>query len=199
MTALPLPPEPRPAYPRRPLTVADYLALPEDPENRTELQEGMVVMAARPIPRHRKALVRLITQLEPQLPGGLALLPEVDIDLQLLPPDQPGTVRVPDLVVVTAAGFERVDSEGGVLRAGDIILAVEIHSPGTRRTDSVIKYHEYADAGIDHYWKVELDGRPTLAAWHRAGEFGDADADPVQGTFTTDFPFLVRIDLDGLR
>jgi Uma2 family endonuclease len=106
---------------------------------------------------------------------------------------------VPDLVVVTAAGFERVDSEGGVLRAGDIILAVEIHSPGTRRTDSVIKYHEYADAGIDHYWMVELDGRPTLAACHRAGEFGYADADPVQGTFTTDFPFLVRIDLDGLR
>ena len=95
MTALPVPPEPRPAYPRRPLTVADYLALPEDPGNRTELQEGMVVMAARPIPRHQKALIRLITQLEPQLPGGLALLPEVDIDLQLLPSDQPGTVRVP--------------------------------------------------------------------------------------------------------
>ena len=99
MTALPVPPEPRPAYPRRPLTVADYLALPEDPGNRTELQEGMVVL----------------------------------------------------------------------------------------------------DAGIDHYRMVELDGRPTLAACHRAGEFGYADADPVQGTFTTEFPFLVRIDLDGLR
>jgi hypothetical protein len=76
-----------------------------------------------------------------------------------------------------------------VLRAGDVILAVEIHSPGTRRTHPVIKYHEYADAGIDHYWMVELDGRPTLAAGHRAGEFGYVDADPVQGAFTTDFPF----------
>jgi hypothetical protein len=33
---------------------------------------------------------------------------------------------------------------------------------------------------------VELDGRPILAAGHRAGEFGYVDADPVQGTFTTE-------------
>jgi Uma2 family endonuclease len=106
---------------------------------------------------------------------------------------------VPDLVVVAAASYERVDTEGGVLLASDVILAVEIRSRSSRRTDSVIKYHEYADAGIDHYWMVELDGRPTLTACHRAGEFGYADADPVQGTFTTDFPFPVRIDLDRLR
>ena len=80
-----------------------------------------------------------------------------------------------------------------------MILAVEIHSRGTRRTDSVIKYQEYADAGIDHYWMIELDGPPTLTACHRAGEFGYADADPVQGTFATDFPFPARIDLDRLR
>jgi len=44
-----------------------------------------------------------------------------------------------------------------------------------------------------------LDAARALLDAVFAGEFGDADADPVQGTFTTDFPFLVRIDLDGLR
>jgi Uma2 family endonuclease len=74
---------------------------------------------------------------------------------------------------------------------------VEIMSPGSRRTDTIIKRAEYADAGIPHYWILELDPRPSVTAYElEAG--GYRAAEPVSGVFTTDAPFPVRIELDNL-
>ena len=74
-----------------------------------------------------------------------------------------------------------------MLRASEVVLAVEIVSPGSERTDHTVKPLEYADAGIPHYWVVDL-GEPgdriTLTAHHLAGEFGYGDAGPVAGTFS---------------
>ena len=196
MTALPLPPQ------RLPLTVADYVALGEDPEGvRYELQDGNLVMAASPFPRHQRCLLRLGGRLEAQLPDDLDVFPDVDVDLRLVAPMQPGTVRRPDLVVVSRAGFERREREGGVLRAPEVVLAMEIVSPGSERTDHTVKHLEYADAGIPHYWIVDLGepgDRVTLTAHHLAGEFGYADSGAVTGVFAATEPFPVRIDLDAL-
>jgi Uma2 family endonuclease len=182
----------------QPMTAAEYSALPEDSEHNYELQDGHVIMSAQPIPRHRRAVRKLIVQLSPQIPDQLELLPEVDLDMALVPPDQPGTVRVPDLVVVTRDAYERVDAEGGFLRADECVLAIEVHSTSTRRTDQVIKHGEYADAGIGHYWMVDLLGGPALTACHLADRFGYIDEGPVTGTFTTQHPFPVSLDLGGL-
>jgi Uma2 family endonuclease len=194
MTALP-------AQPQRLLTVADYLALPEETEVHHELQEGILVMSPRPVPDHQLCLRRTSRSVEDQLPAGLEVLPEVDVDLQLVLDDRPATVRAPDLVVVAGVALERVRREGGLLRAAEVVLAVEIISPGSRRVDTVLKRSEYADAGIPHYWIVDL-GEPgdriTLTAHHLAGEFGYADAGSVAGTFATTEPFPVRVDLDAL-
>jgi hypothetical protein len=84
--------------------------------------------------------------------------------------------------------------------------AVEVISPGSGRLDTIVKRDEYADAGIPHYWVVDLGepgDRPQLTAHHLAGESGSvdrpwADAGPVAGTFTATEPFPVRIDLDAL-
>jgi Uma2 family endonuclease len=196
MTALPVPPQPLP------LTVAEYVALGEDPDGvRYELQEGALVMAASPIPEHQRCILRLGGRLEAALPPDLDVFPDVDIDLELVAPRRPGTVRRPDLAVVTRRGFERRQREGGVLRASEVLLAVEIVSPGSERTDHMIKRDEYADAGIPHYWVVDLGepgDRMTLTAHHLAGEFGYADAGPVSGVFTATEPFPVRVDLDAL-
>jgi Uma2 family endonuclease len=192
MTALPVPPAPLP------MTAAEFAALPEDAEARFELQEGALVMPPRPVPVHQDCLFELGSQLRPQVPAHLKMLLDVEVDLQLVPPGQPGTVRAPDLVAVTRESFDRVRAEGGLLRAADVVLAVEILSTGSRRTDSVIKHGEYADAGIGHYWMVDLLGGPSLTACHLAGEFGYADAGPVTGTFASEVPFPVRIDLPAL-
>lgn len=182
---------------RHPLTAAEYAARPEDTSVRYELQEGWVMMSPRPIPRHQQALFALNVQLTTQLCGWM-VLQEVDVDLELSPPDQPGTVRAPDLVVVPRAAYERVDAEGGLLRASDVRLAVEIFSTGSKRIDSRVKHAEYADAGIGNYWMIDLLDGPSLTACHLAGELGYQNAAPARGVFVTDAPFPVRVDLDAL-
>lgn len=191
MTALPL------QHPRL-LTVDEFAALPEDNSIRYELQEGVLVMSPRPVPDHQRCLRELQYQLRDQVPGHLESLPEVDIDLELVRPAKPGFARAPDLVVVTRAAVERVSHKGGLLRASDVALVVEILSPNSRRMDTVIKHGEYADAGIPHYWIVDPEDTVTLTACHRAGEFGYADAAPVTGAFITDIPFPARLDLAAL-
>lgn len=180
------------------MTAAEYAALPEDTDHDYELQDGHVIMSAKPIPRHQRALVRLMIQLQSQIPEQFELLPDVDVDMELAPPTQPGTVRVPDLVVVTGKAYRRVDEEGGFLRAGECVLAVEIHSPGSYRTDQAIKHNEYADAGIGHYWMIDLLGGPSLTACHLGGPFGYVNDAPATGTFTTQAPFPVHVDLTAL-
>lgn len=139
------------------MTVAEYAALPEDGEIHYELQEGVLVPMPNPFPEHQVGLGELYYQLRNQVPDNLAVVPGVDIDLQIVPPDRPGFARRPDLVVVTRAGLGRRRREGRLLRAGEVVLAVEVVSLGSERTDRVIKRGEYADAGIPHYWVVDLD------------------------------------------
>lgn len=191
MTALPLP---RP----RLLTAAEFAALDEASDGRYELQDGNVVMSPSPVPFHQACQGELLAQLRGQVPDHLKALPAVDLDLELVPPGSPGFVRIPDVVVVTRAAFHRVGEHGGLLRAADAVLAVEILSPGSVRTDRVIKRGEYADAGIPHYWMLDLDDGPSLTACHLAGEFGYQDAVPERGVLVTDTPFPVRVDVAAL-
>jgi Putative restriction endonuclease len=91
-----------------------------------------------------------------------------------------------------------VNADGGLLRATEAVLVVEIISPGSRRTDSIIKRGEYADAGVPHYWILDLDTRVSLIACHLARQFGYQDASPITGIFEAAEPFPVRVDLDDL-
>ena len=49
----------------------------------------------------------------------------------------------------------------GRVDPSDVVLVIEIVSPGSRRTDRVMKAYEYAKAGIEHYWIVDLDAEPN--------------------------------------
>jgi Uma2 family endonuclease len=191
MTAVPEPPS-------RLLTVEAYAALGEDDRYRSELQEGSLVSSPSPAPDHMVAMARLLVQLDEQLPSGLLVIPDVDVDLELAPRGKPGFVRRPNLVVVHRAALERVRRDGGLLRACEVLVVVEIVSPGSHRTDHVIKRGEYADAGIPHYWIVDLDAPVALIAGHLAAEFSYQDAGSVTGRFVTTEPFPVGLRLDGL-
>jgi Uma2 family endonuclease len=191
MTALTQPPG-------RLLSIDDYAALSEDDRNRWELQEGNLVMSPSPTPRHMVAAAELYAQLRTQLPGDLRAIPDVDLDVQLAPEGQPGTARRPDLVVVRRSEFDRVDRQGGLLRAANTLLVVEIVSPGSRRTDTLVKRGEYADAGIPHYWIIDVDVPVSVIACHLAGQFGYQDGGAVSGVFETEEPFRARVDLDAL-
>jgi Uma2 family endonuclease len=79
-----------------------------------------------------------------------------------------------------------------------VLVAVEVVSPGSYRTDQIIKRGEYADAGIPHYWIIDLDPPTSLVAAQLAGGFGYQDAGATTGTFATDVPFPVELDLAAL-
>ncbi|MEV4823081.1 Uma2 family endonuclease [Micromonospora sp. NPDC049274] len=53
----------------------------------------------------------------------------------------------------------------------EIVLVVEIVSPGSEAMDSVTKVREYASAGIPQYWVVDRDGAQTVTL-HRLGGDG---------------------------
>jgi Uma2 family endonuclease len=189
----------QPVAPRHLLTVAEYLEIGEIELGYSELVEGRLLMSPSPAPDHNSAALELAVVLRAGLPAGLRVIPDIDVDLQLAPPEAPGTVRRPDLVVVREEGVQRVRREGGVLRASEVALVVEVVSPGSTRTDYVAKRNEYADAGIPHYWIVDPTDPISLLACHLAGEFGYADGGTVTGRFAAIEPFPVEIDLEALR
>jgi Uma2 family endonuclease len=189
----------QPVAPRHLLTVAEYLDIGEIELGYSELVEGRLLMSPSPAFDHNHAALELAVMIRARLPKGLRVVTDLDVDLQLAPPDAPGTVRRPDLLVSAEEARLRVRREGGVLRASEVVLVVEIVSPGSTRTDHVQKRSEYADAGIPHYWIVDTSEPVSLLACHQAGEFGYADGGAVTGTFTATEPFPVEIDLETLR
>ena len=180
------------------LTVAEYLEIGEVEPGYTELAEGRLLLSPSGVWRHGRAAARLWQVFEARLPSHLATTIDIDVNLQLAPAEAPGTVRRPDVVVVRREAVDRIDREGGILRASDVVLAVEVLSPGSRRLDLVLKRAEYADAGIPHYWIIDLDEQVSLVACHLAGEFGYVDGGAATGVFRTTEPFPVEIDLDAL-
>jgi Uma2 family endonuclease len=182
-----------------PLTVAEYLEIGEVEPGYMELVEGRLLLSPSPKRRHSRACSKLWLRLDEQVPREFEVVEDIDVDLRLDTAEEPGTVRRPDLVVARRAAAPRVDQEGEVYHASDVLLAVEVVSPGSRREDHRVKRGEYADAGISHYWIVDLHEPVSLTACHLAGEFGYVDGGAVTGTFRTTEPFPVEIDLSSLR
>ncbi|MGK8521019.1 Uma2 family endonuclease [Nocardia asteroides] len=179
-------------WPDHLLTLEDWIALPEDSSRNYELVEGVLVVSPKPVSQHQRAILRLGAQLEPQLPGthGVLADTEVVIDAGPLP-----TIRVPDILVVPEAGIQanlpRFD-------AADVLLAVEVLSPGSRRTDRVTKFFEYAEAGIEYYWLIDLDEPTSIAAYHLIGHDYELVAEQ-SGTTTVDIAGTsITIDLATL-
>lgn len=65
--------------------------------------------------------------------------------------------RIPDLTV-----WARPQPRSVWLPLADLLLVVEIVSPGSAAMDQVIKVREYAQAGIPRYWLVDRDAAQTV-------------------------------------
>lgn len=179
-------------------TVAEYLELGETESGYSELVEGRLILTPSPQVRHNRATFRAGMALEVQLPEEFEVVTDIDVDLELAAPHEPGFCRRPDLVIATRDARERVERDGGVLRASDLVLIMETMSPSSRRTDGIVKRAEYSDAGIGHYWILDVTAPVSLIACHLAGSFGYADDGEITGTFTTDAPLPLTLDLDAL-
>jgi Uma2 family endonuclease len=87
------------------------------------------------------------------------VLPDVEV---LVKAGELPTVRAPDIIITRE---DRAAANPSRLDAADVLVAVEIISPGTGTTDHVTTMYEYADAGIPHYWLVDLDKPVTFTAY----------------------------------
>ena len=180
--------------PRDLVTLEEWDALELDEARRWELVEGGIVMTPRPRPLHQVVSGNLRQLIRDNLPASLVVLQEVEITVEArFPP----TVRDPDLVVVNRSVVDR-----NLVRIDplDVVLVIEIVSPGSRRTDRVMKAYEYAKAGIEHYWIVDLDAEPDerfLAhmlreeTYHRVGAL-------VGDRVRTEEPLVLDFMLDEL-
>ena len=71
--------------------------------------------------------------------------------------------RIPDLTF-----WSRPQPRSVWLTLGDLLLVVEIVSPGSAAIDEVVKLREYARAGIPRYWMIGRDAAQTVTL-HRLG------------------------------
>ncbi|MFI9379763.1 Uma2 family endonuclease [Kutzneria sp. NPDC052558] len=115
----------------------DELRMP-DP-CRLEIEDGRLLVTDWPAGPHLIARQRLAICLVDQLPVEFEALPAFEADLA-----EPSSRRVPDVVVCTEEA-----SEQARVRADQILLAVEVVSPGESAARGYIKKPaEYAANGI---------------------------------------------------
>ncbi len=154
---------------QKPATLEDFLAIPPS-ERFHEILDGELVRKVMPSARHGSAQSRLLIRLGPydsdgdsHAPGGWWLMTEVEI---LLPGRQP--VR-PDLVGWRVERMPELPDEFPVPLRPDWVC--EVVSPKNGRRDTVVKFQDYARAGIPHYWLVDLEQTEFSAFWLTDGHY----------------------------
>ena len=180
-------------WPDHQLTLQEWEELPADEAFRLELVEGMLSIMPKPRSRHQNAATDATYLVKQQLPRHLIALADVEVVVFA----QPLTLRVPDVVVTRTELYETAPAR---FDAADVLVAVEIHSDGTRNVDRILKFAEYAEAGIPQYWMIDVDGPVTLVAYllidghyELSGEHsGSAHLDVAGHPVSLDLDALVR-------
>jgi Uma2 family endonuclease len=73
--------------------------------------------------------------------------------------------RIPDLII-----WSKAQAEGIWLPVADVLLVVEIISPGSEATHTVAKRTEYSGSGIPQYWTVDQDPAQTVTMYQLDGD-----------------------------
>jgi Uma2 family endonuclease len=137
--------------PARPLTLDDVAELAEnDPDHRYELQEGTLLVMPPADAGHAGMIMRMGAWL---ISGGYAGR------VLATPGMRAGSSgRRPDVLVCRGTGMGRT----AWIDPRDVLLTIEIVSPGSVELDRHLKPVEYARVGVPNFWRIERDGRPTV-------------------------------------
>lgn len=165
-------------WPDHLLTVREFTQLPEDNSRHYELVEGVLHVAPKAASLHQRVVSRLSNAVDEQLPGEFEVVPGVEVVLER---GWPPTVRAPDGVVIAT---KLIDENRDQFDAQDVLLAIEVVSPGSAGTDRVTKAHEYARAGIPFYWVIIPEPSIRLTA----GRLSDGSTRPRLTTVASSKP-----------
>jgi Uma2 family endonuclease len=142
------------------MTPSEYDKLPLNP--RVELVDAVVHVMAPATRLHQEVVDALKIALSRLRPSDLVVVREQELRLR------EDHRRNPDLMVIHRAADD--PSKYSFVPA-DVVLAVEVVSPGTETIDRMHKHAEYCNARVPHYWRVEI--RPTVSVHtYQLGETG---------------------------
>lgn len=136
-----------PIYPQAdPWTVDDLDRLPDG--LRYQIFDGSLLVSPSPTTHHQRAEGQLVDQLLAEAPDEYDVLttPGVEVEVSYLEPDV-AVIRSE----VADANVKRVPPDA-------VLLVAEVISPSNAGVDRREKPVRYAEAGIPHFWRVELEG-----------------------------------------
>jgi Uma2 family endonuclease len=136
-------------------TTDDLDALPDD-GRRLELIDGVPIVSPSPTTGHQRIAMLLGAALDSMCPPELAVTQAVDVRINRR------RSLTPDVLVTTADATARNVSH---YLPAEVVLAVEIVSPGSLAMDRIMKPALYAEAGIPYFWRVETDGGVRVATY----------------------------------
>ena len=141
-------------------TWADLQQIP-DGGHRYEIIDRSLYVSPSPSRPHQIAAGRIVRLLADAAPDHLEVVATVDVEMDR-------SVLEPDVVVLPAEPAYRT---GGPLTPADVLLAVEVVSPSSRRMDRLVTPAVLAEAGVPAYWRVELEGvgTPSVTVYELAG------------------------------
>lgn len=159
-------------------TVDDLYLLPDDDRFRYELVDGALLMTPPPV-LHGHAVAALSKVLGQAVPESWCVLADSGVRFD----DR--NYRRPDVFVVARSALHKK-----LAAPADVLLAVEVMSPSSVSNDRVSKPAQYADAGMPHYWRVELEDQPVLFTYSP-----DGDVYRETGRFTVDVSLTEPVEL----
>lgn len=151
---------------------SDLARLPDDGK-RYECIDGVLLVTPAPTEVHQRVLASLFARLHGYartLQGLTVLFSPADLSLEA------DALTQPDLFAYrTPAG----QLAGGWSNIRDLVLAVEVLSPGSIRDDRGRKLRYYRRTPVDEYWIVDPDAR-TIERWTKRA----VAAEIVSGTLS---------------
>jgi Uma2 family endonuclease len=171
-------------------TADDLHAIPED-GRRYELIDGSIIVSPSATLDLNNLARWIANELERSAPDRFAIGTDQSANV-----DEYNEPR-PDVVVARVQNLLR-----SPFPIKDAALVVEVVSPSSSLRDRVTKRALYAAAGVPSYWLIESDDKQpaiSLTEFRLDADKGYAQAaDRVTGTFRTDAPWPLEIDLAAL-
>lgn len=143
------------------LTFEEYLTYDDGRDNRYELVDGELVMVPLPTADHSDAIDLLSDTFKAEISRQeipWIVKRDVGVYTGINPVTGKERSRTPDLCVMTQAQWTELKADktkSAVLRTPPLI-AVEVVSPSSKKTDYESKESEYSRVGIPEYWIVDL-------------------------------------------
>jgi Uma2 family endonuclease len=160
----------------------DVLNLPDDAP-RVELRDGVMIVVPSPTIGHQNIGNLLWAWFRQHAPQEFLAVTAVGVAVGLKDSLEP------DVLLVDAT----VAKTNHYVMPTDVVIAVEVVSPGTKRRDRLEKPAEYAAAGVMHFWRIEQDPVHVFAYDLVDGRYelvADSDTELVLSA-----PFEIRLPI----